>query len=98
MLEEVNRRVLLKLSKSNDKIIIGAYRNMISSHSGFCGCNYCEVLKEYITEKKQLTRVKRLCKAEHPSCEDFSYYDFKKLLIKERILVIKENMNRIKEI
>lgn len=98
MLEEVNRKVLEILSQSNNKIIIGAYRNMISSHNGFCGCNYCEVLKEYIAEKKALTRVNRFSKAEDLGSENFSYYDFKKSHIKKRILRIKENMNRIKEI
>lgn len=59
MLEEIKKKVQKKLNNAHKEIIVSVYRNMIAYHNDFCECNYCEVLKKYVSCKKSLTILKR---------------------------------------
>lgn len=54
LLEEIRNRVNLKLNQKHKEIIVSVYLKMIDRHNSFCGCNYCQILSEYVFYKKYL--------------------------------------------
>lgn len=58
-LNDINSKIEERVKQNSQKIIVGMYQNMIKSHNDFCGCNYCNILKDYIEEKKKLSRYNR---------------------------------------
>jgi len=52
MLEEIKTKIQSRTNNSHKEVIMGVYRKMVLSHNSFCGCNYCEILKDYVRFKK----------------------------------------------
>lgn len=53
--EEVDKIV----NANKKKIILGLYSNMIKNHNDFCDCDYCSILKTYVSLKKRKSRMYR---------------------------------------
>lgn len=56
----IKRRAIVIANNSSQEIVLRVYQHMIDKHQDFCNCNYCTILKEYVTRKKMLSRYHRL--------------------------------------
>ena len=64
-LEEINQKVQQKLKNNHKKIILEVYNNSIKNHNSFCGCNYCKILKDYVSLKiYKSTFNRRYCESQ----------------------------------
>jgi hypothetical protein len=88
LLQEVNKR-------THQQVIINLFNHQLKNHNSFCGCNYCQKLREYVEYKKSLQRLK--------SQDDYyydirSYNDFKDSLdkFKVKVLTLKYEKDKLK--
>lgn len=61
----MKRKAISIANHSPEKIVLGVYQNLINNHNSFCSCDYCQILKQYVAEKKSLSRFKK---------RDYEYY------------------------
>lgn len=61
----IKRKAISIANHSPEKVILGVYQNLINKHNTFCSCDYCQILKKYVNEKKSLSRFRRI---------DYEYY------------------------
>ena len=101
-LEQINQKVQEKVNNCQSQIIVGVYRNLVNSHNDFCDCNYCSILKKYVTLKKGLCAFNKNFRwsGDFYSEEDyFEYndkYDFQKSAYKAKISQLKKKKNSLK--
>jgi hypothetical protein len=101
MLEEIKQKVQTIANNSSKQIIVEVYRNMITSHNEFCGCNYCSILSEYVRMKKYLSANNR--RMDDP---EYDYYNNENVAndlngikqIREKISELKQKKNELKTI
>jgi hypothetical protein len=56
----MKRRAITIANHSSQEIVLRVYQHMINKHQEFCDCNYCTLLKEYVTRKKRLSRFNHM--------------------------------------
>ena len=56
----MRRKAISIANHSSEKIVLGVYQNLISSHNSFCSCDYCQILRVYVDRKRALSRFKRI--------------------------------------
>ena len=56
----MKRKAISIANHSSEQVILGVYQNLINKHNTFCSCDYCQLLKRYVGEKKSLSRFKRV--------------------------------------
>lgn len=97
----IQQKVEQKVNSHHRQVVMEVYRNMVRSHNDLCGCNYCQVLKEYIDKKKSAHAIRR--KMED---QDYPYFndrtttaDYINILILNRqIEQLKQKKDSLKEI
>ena len=97
MLEEINRRVQLRVNNSHKKIIQTLFKGLIDSHEDLCDCNYCHLLKECIRRERYLPVLVNLMKdtyydGRHSSHDVNDFYQ-----LKNEIFLLKTKMKSLKE-
>jgi len=68
-LEVINLRVQQQLSNKSKDIVLRAYQSLINSHNELCECEYCQLLKDYIWNKKLKCRLNRVVEYSYPNPE-----------------------------
>lgn len=53
----LKRKAISIANKSKDAVVLGVFKNLIKSHNEFCDCEYCDILKKYVTLKKAIPRL-----------------------------------------
>lgn len=100
MLAEIKRRVEEKVKEKNKQIIMGMYQKMIRAHTGYCGCDYCNIHNEYVKERIKFSKYNKIING--PECEyDFSNVSINLLhlqSIKEKIKELKVEKEKIRTI
>ena len=72
------------------------YQNMIYAHNSFCGCNYCNVLNEYVLEKKNFSSYKKWLNG--PDFVDNNMVPLRIKLFKFKIEELKSLKDKLKKI
>jgi hypothetical protein len=93
MVVEIRQRAQEIANNSKDEIIMGLYRNMITAHNDFCGCNYCNVLQRYVDAKKLLHRRNRVNKV-----VESGWLPYSNIKLQQQIDILKKEKDDLKQI
>ena len=94
-LEQIKTQVSQRVDNSTE-VIMGVMKNLIDLHNDFCGCDYCKVLKGYVTLKKLKRRyVMGVFNISIPRPRDI-FFDIE-FYIEQEIAHLKKSKNLIKK-
>lgn len=69
----IRARVEQKLQDRHGEVVRGLFKHLVQTHNDYCGCEYCDILRQYVRLKKAEHRMHRII--EDDLKVQFSYLD-----------------------